>query len=86
MVGKKGEKQLLVQCLTVLYGTMVALLPYYKKFVKSLKLNRFRLNLYDSCMANKQMKGEQLTVCFHVDDCKILHLIPKVVDKTIEWL
>jgi hypothetical protein len=23
---------------------------------------------------------------FHVDDCKISHLLPKVVDKTIEWL
>jgi hypothetical protein len=27
-VGKKGKKQLLVQCLTALYGTMVALLLY----------------------------------------------------------
>ncbi len=27
-VGKKGEKHLLVQCLTALYGTMVALLLY----------------------------------------------------------
>ncbi len=86
MLGKKGEKQLLVQCLIALYGTMVALLLYYKKFVKSLKLNGFRLNPYDPCMANKQVKGEQLTVCFHVDDRKISHLIPKVVDKTIEWL
>jgi hypothetical protein len=26
-------------------------------------------------------------VCFHMDDCKILHLTPKVVDKMIEcWL
>jgi hypothetical protein len=85
-VGKKSEKQLLVQCLTALYGTMVALLIYYKKFVKSLKLNGFRLNPYDPCVANKQVKGKQLTVCFHMDNCKILHLIPKVVDKTIEWL
>jgi hypothetical protein len=85
-VGKKGEKQLLVQCLTALYGTMVALLLYYKKFVKSLKSNGFRLNPYDPCVANKQVKGERLTVCFHVDNCKILHLIPKVVDKTNEWL
>jgi hypothetical protein len=85
-VGKKGEKQLLVQCLTALYGTMVALLLFYKKFVKSLKSNGFRLNPYDPCMANKQVKGEQWTVCFHVDDCKILHIIPEVVDKTIEWL
>jgi hypothetical protein len=85
-VGKRGEKQLLVQCLTALYGTMVALLLYYKKFVKSLKSNGFRLNPCDPCVANKQVKGEQLTVCFHVDDCKILHLIPKVVDERIEWL
>jgi hypothetical protein len=85
-VGKKGEKQLLVQYLTALYGTMVALLLYCKKFVKSLKLNGFRLNPYNPCVANKQVKGEQSTVCLHADDCKILHLIPKVVDKTIEWL
>ncbi len=77
---------MLVQCLTALYGTMVALLIYYKKFVKSLKLNGFRLNPYDPCVANKQVKGEHSTVCFHVDDCKISYLIPNVVDKTIEWL
>ncbi len=85
-VGKKGEKQLLVQRLTALYGTMVASPLNYKKFVKSLTSNGFRLNPYDPCMANKQVKGEQLTVCFHVDDCKISQIIPKVVDKPIEWL
>jgi hypothetical protein len=43
------------------------LLLYYKKFVKSLKSKGFKLNPYDPCMANKQVKGEQLTVCFHMD-------------------
>ncbi len=52
-VGIKGEKRLLVQCLTALYGNMVVLLLYYKKFVKSLKPNGFRLNPHDPCMANK---------------------------------
>jgi hypothetical protein len=85
-IGKKGEKQLLVQCLTALYGTVVASLLYYKKFVKSLKSKGFKLNPYDPCVAIKQVNGEQSTVCFHVDNCKILHLTPKVVDKTIEWL
>jgi hypothetical protein len=85
-IGKKGKKQLLVQCLTALYSTMVAFLLYYKKFVKSLKSKGFKLNPYEPCMANKQVNGEQLMVCFHVDDCKILHVIPKVIDKTIEWL
>jgi hypothetical protein len=31
---KKGNKQLLVQCQNSLYGTMVASLLYYRKFVK----------------------------------------------------
>ncbi len=65
---------------------MVALLLYYKKFVKSLKSKGFKLNPYDPCVANKQVDGEQLTVCFHVDDCKILHISPKVVSNTIDWL
>jgi hypothetical protein len=85
-VGKKGEKQLLVQCLTAIYGTMVALLLYDKKFVKSLKSKGFMLNPYDPCMANKQVNGEQSTVCFHVDNCKVSHLTPIVVDEMIKWL
>jgi hypothetical protein len=32
---KKGSKKLLVQCQNALYGTMVASLLYYRKFVKS---------------------------------------------------
>jgi hypothetical protein len=86
MVGKKGKKELLVQCLTALYGNMVVSLLYNKKFVKSLKSKGFNLNPYDPCVANNQVNGEQSTVCFHVDNCKILHLISKVVDKAIEWL
>jgi hypothetical protein len=33
---KAGQKVLLVQCLNAVYGTMVAALLLYKKFVKSL--------------------------------------------------
>jgi hypothetical protein len=43
-VGKKGKKQFLVNCLTASYGTMVTLLLYYKKFVKSLKSKGFKLS------------------------------------------
>jgi hypothetical protein len=82
----KGEKILIVQCLNALYGTMVASLLYYKKFVKSLKSHGFKLNPYDPCVANKVVDGSILTLCFHVDDCKILQKKEKVVDETIEWL
>jgi hypothetical protein len=70
---KKVMKQLLVQYQNALYGTMVARLLYYIKFVKSLMDIGFIINPYDPCVANKIIKGKQMTICFHVDDCKLSH-------------
>jgi hypothetical protein len=50
---KSGQKVLIVECLNAVYGTMVAALLYYKKFVKSLTKQGFKLNPYDGCVANK---------------------------------
>ncbi len=64
----------------------MAALLYYKKFVKSLTKQRYKLNLYDGCVANKMVKGKHITICFHVDECKIFHESSKVIDDTIDWL
>jgi hypothetical protein len=34
----------------------------------------------------KTVNIKQITICFHVDDCKIYHESSKVVDTTIAWL
>jgi hypothetical protein len=83
---KKGTKQLLLQCQNALYGTMVAILLYYRKSVKSLMDIDFVINPYDPCVANKNIEGEQMTICFHVDDCKLSHRKIKVMDSMIEYL
>jgi hypothetical protein len=83
---KRGEKSLLVECYNAIYGTMVAGLLYYCKFTSSLKKRGFVMNPYDPCVWNKTIKGKRLTICFHVDDCKISHVMVRVVDYTIEWL
>ena len=67
---KNGQKVLIVECLNAVCGTMVAALLYYKKFVKSLVKQGFKLNPYDECVANKIVKGKQITLCFYVDGCK----------------
>jgi hypothetical protein len=66
---KSGQKQkvLIVECLNAVYGTMVTALLYYKKFVKSLTKQGFKLNPYDGCVANRIVNGKQITICFHVD-------------------
>ncbi len=64
----------------------MAALLYYKKFVKSLTKQGYKIKPYDGCMANKMVKGKQITICFHVDDCKISHESSNVIDDTIDWL
>jgi hypothetical protein len=83
---KKGDKTLLVECMNAIYGTMVAGLLYYRKFAQSLERKNFIKNSYDPCVWNKVVKGKQCTICFHVDDCKISHVSPKVIDDMIAWL
>ncbi len=83
---RKGAKMLLVEFMNAIYGTMIAGLLYYRKFTESLKCMKFIKNSYDPCTWNKVIKGKQCTICFHVDDCKILDVILKVIDNMIAWL
>jgi hypothetical protein len=85
-LNKKGVKVVIVRCKNAIYGTMVASLMYYRKFRTSLEEIGFEFNPYDACVANKMINGKQMTICFHVDDCKLSHVCSKVVDRMIEWL
>jgi hypothetical protein len=83
---KKGMKQFLVQFQNSLYDTLIASLLYYRTFVKSLMDIDFGINPYDLCLANKKIESEQMTICFHVDDCKLSHRKTKVMDSMIDYL
>jgi hypothetical protein len=85
-IDKKGVKCLLVRCLNAIYGTVVASLLFYKKLRASLESFGFEFNPYDPCVGNKMIDGKQMTICIHVDDCKISHVDSKAVDEMIEWL
>jgi hypothetical protein len=65
---------------------MVASLIYYQKFVKSLTDIEFVIKPCDPCVANKIIERDQMTICFHVDDCKLSHHKTKVMDSMIEYL
>jgi hypothetical protein len=82
---KKGMKQLLLQCQNSLYGTIVAILLYYRKFAKSLTEIGFIINPYYPCVSNNIVEGKQMTICFHVEDFKLIHRKKKVMDTTIEY-
>lgn len=82
---KRGNKKLLVKCLNALYGTMVAAPLYYQKFTNTLKEEGFKMNPWNPCIWNKIIEGKQCMICFHVDNCKILHASQLTVNQVIEW-
>jgi hypothetical protein len=54
--------------------------------VSDLKSQGFELNPYESCVANKVIKGEQFTSAWHVDHTKMSHKHSNEVTKVIDWL
>ena len=59
---------------------------YYQKFAKSLTSIGFEINPYDMCVANKVIDGLQMTIFFHVDECKLSHCERKANDSMIKSL
>ena len=59
---------------------------FYQKLVTDLQSYGFELNLYDLCVANKTVKGTQMTVSWHVDDLKVSHIDPVETTSFIQWV
>ena len=81
---ENGKKVLYVQLDKALYGCVQSALLWYELYSETLKDMGFILNPYDLCVANAEIDGKQCTICWYVDDNKISHIDPKVVDKVIE--
>ena len=71
---------------TTLYGIIQVALLWYETFVTCLKVNGFKPNKYDPCISNKMVTGKQCVIFWHIDDNKISHENPKVVDSIIKIL
>ena len=86
VVNEKGKKVLYLQLTKALYGCMQSALLWHNTFSSRLKQMDFRLNPYDSCVANKKINGSQCTICWYVDDVKISHVEGDVVSNIIKRL
>ncbi|WP_288992819.1 polyprotein of Ty1/Copia retrotransposon [uncultured Marinobacter sp.] len=86
VVYEKNRKVLYVQVIRAIYGMLEAALLWYKKFRGELEQKGFRFNPYDPCVANREEKGSQHTLLFHVDDLKSSHKDRKVNDQFDKWL
>jgi hypothetical protein len=83
---KKGKPVMYVQLKKALYGTLQAGLLFWKELTQNLKEWGFEINPYDWCCANKMIDGKQCAALWHVEDIKISHEDPKVVDSVLGLL
>ena len=81
-----NHKVLYLHITQAIYGMLVSAMLFYHKLTKALLSHGFELNPYDPYVANKMVNGEQLTVCWHVDDLKPSHINPKVNDELYNGL
>ena len=84
VVMENGIKVLYVQLYKALYGCVKSALLWYEMFTDHLVEMGFQVNPYDMCVANAIIEGKQCTITWYVDDTKISHKNPKVVDVIIE--
>ena len=85
-VDGRGQKVLYVRLQRALYGLLKSALLFYRKLWTDLSRRGFVVNPYDPCVANMDVNGKQLTVCWHVDDLKMSHEDPAVLTSLIGWL
>ena len=81
---QRGQPVLYLRLAKALYGCVKSAMLWYKLFTSTLRKLGFKLNPYDSCVANAMIKGKQCTVVWYVDDNKVSHKDPEVVTKVIQ--
>ena len=83
---KNGKEVLYVHILKTLYDCMRSGFLWYNLFLETLQSHGFKLNPYDSYVANKIMNGKQCTITWYIDDLKISHVDHQVVTNIISMI
>jgi hypothetical protein len=81
-----GKSVFYIELLKALYGTLRAVLLFWKLLSSKLVSWEFVINPYDWCVANKMINGKKCTILWHVDDLKICHIDAKVNSHIIDLI
>jgi hypothetical protein len=86
MIPERGKDVIYLILKKALYGCMKSALLFWEHLSGKLIEQDYKLNPYNSCIANKAIKGSQMTIVWHVDDLKLSHVSETVLDEEIMWL
>ena len=82
----RGKPVIYAKLNKALYGTLRAAILFWEKLSAAITSWGFDINPYDSCVANKMIKGSQCTIVWHVDDLKISHVDPQVLEEIVQTI
>ena len=83
VVHEKNTKVIYVRLLKAMYGTLTAPILWYHLFADTLLEDKFVINPYEPCIANKTVNGP---VCWYVDTLKVSHVDEEAVQQMMEKL
>ena len=75
---KNGKKVLYVKILRAIYGCIESALLWYKLYLETLEGMEFFINIYNLCVADKTINGNQCTIMWYVDNNKLSHVNPNI--------
>eukprot|EP00957_Ditylum_brightwellii_P134723 10271012-Ditylum_brightwellii.AAC.1 len=83
--GKNKQKVIYMKMLMALYGMLVSSMLFYKTFFKDLETQGFRVNPYSICVVNRNVKGKQHTMAWHMDNIKSSHQDANINEDFYKW-
>jgi hypothetical protein len=86
MISERGKDVIYLILKKALYGCMKLALLFWEHLSGKLIERDYKLNPYDSCVANKDINGSQMTIVWHVNNLKLSHVSETVLDEEIMWL
>jgi hypothetical protein len=86
IVYEGSHRVIYVRMLRALYGMIQSALLFYNKFRSDIETIGFKVNDYNTCVANRIIIGKQHTITWHVDDVKSSHQDPAVNNMIYLWL
>jgi hypothetical protein len=83
---KSGKPVMYVKLRKALYGTLQAAMLFWKGLTGNIVKWGYKINPYEWCVANKIVDGKQCTVVWHMDNLKILHVDPALIEGLLDLL
>ena len=81
---KHGKRVLYLKVIHAIYGCIESALCWYNLYSDTLTNEGFITNPYDRYVSNKMIDGKQCTITWYMDDSKLSHVDPKVVDSLLD--